>query len=34
MESTEFSNVTASGEELVFSAFRGKVVYMQNVASR
>ena len=28
------SALRASGEELAFSAFRGKVVYVQNVASR
>ena len=30
----DIKDVTASGEELAFSAFRGKVVYVQNVASR
>ena len=30
----DLKDVTASGEELAFSAFRGKVMYVQNVASR
>lgn len=30
----ELKDFTSSGEEIDFSAFKGKVVYVQNVASR
>ena len=30
----ELKDFTSSGEEVDFSAFKGKVVYVQNVASR